>query len=193
MALSLQEKYTIEELIAGCKKGKRTFQKGMYDQFSAKFFAICLRYGKDYAEAEDMLQEGFIKLFNKMDKYNNVGSFGAWASRLISNNCIDIIRKRPNLYTISDDYALDQKSPAPSALDNMIGEDLLLLVQSLPTGYRTIFNMYAIEGYSHKEIATRLEISEGTSKSQLNRARKLLQKKLIELENQENNLTQLEK
>lgn len=178
----MARKPDIETIIAGCRKKDSVQQKAMYDWLSGKLFSICLRYSSDYADAEDMLQEGFVKIFTKLDKYNNSGSFAAWASRVVSNNCIDCIRKKPNLYTISDDYALNREAPNTSVLEKMAGEDILELIQSLPTGYRTIFNMYVIEGFSHKEIGEKLNISDGTSKSQLNRARNLLKKKLVELE-----------
>ena len=168
----------LEQIIELCKEKDRKAQKALYEIFSKKFFIICLRYSTDYSEAEDMLQEGFIKLFDKMNKFNKKGSFKSWAGRLIANNCIDIIRKKPNLYAITDYHANSLETYTTNALDKMIGDDILAVIQSLPTGYRTIFNMYVIEGFSHKEIAERLNINAGTSKSQLNRARKLLQKKL---------------
>lgn len=167
-------------LVQGCRDGNRAHQKGLYELLCGRLFTICLRYSINRAEAEDMLQEGFIKIYSKIDKYDNSGSFQAWASRVVSNNCIDCIRRRPNLYTISDDYVLHRESKEVQIIDKMIGEDLLKMVQELPVGYRTIFNLYVMEGYSHKEIGKKLNISDGTSKSQLNRARKLLQKKVLE-------------
>lgn len=171
----------LKQLILDCQKNIGSAQEELYHLYSPKFFGICLRYASDYAEAEDMLQEGFVKLFQKMDKYNFSGSFPAWASRLFSNNCIDLLRKKPNLYTISEEKAYTLEADTLQAIDNLYLDDLLEIIQELPIGYRTVFNLYVVDGYSHKEIAERLDINEGTSKSQLNRARKLLQQKLIDL------------
>lgn len=181
MIVKMPDNNNLEQIIKLCKKQNRKAQRDLYDVFSKKFFVICLRYSTDYSEAEDMLQEGFIKLFAKIEKYNDTGTFKSWAGRLIANNCIDIIRKRPNLYAITDFHANSLETYTTNALDKIIGDDILNLIQTLPTGYRTIFNMYIIEGFSHKEIAEKLNIKEGTSKSQLNRARKLLQRKLEEI------------
>lgn len=181
----MPNKTELIDLIDRCKNNDRIAQRAIYELYSKKLFVVCLRYSSDYSEAEDMLQEGFIKIFHKIDKYNHSGSFGGWLSRLISNNCIDIIRKKPNLYALTDAKENSLENYTLDAVDSLIGEDLLKVIQSLPTGYRTIFNMYVIEGYPHKEIAEKLNISPGTSKSQLNRARKLLQKKLEEIETYE--------
>lgn len=177
----MSDKNNLKQIVALCQKNDRKAQRDLYDLFSKKFFIICLRYASDYSNAEDMLQEGFIKLYSKMNKYNDSGSFGGWASRVIANNCIDIIRKKTNLYAITDYHASTLESSTTNVLDKLIGEDIINVIQTLPSGYKTVFNMYVIEGYSHKEIAEKLKISTGTSKSQLNRARKLLQKKLKEI------------
>lgn len=175
----------LKDLIERCKQNDRIAQRAIYELFSKKLFVVCLRYSTDYSDAEDMLQEGFIKIFNKIEKYNHSGSFGGWLSRLIANNCIDIIRKKPNLYALTDVQENKLENYTVDALDTLIGEDLISLIQSLPIGYKTIFNMYVVEGYAHKDIAEKLNISTGTSKSQLNRARKLLQKKLEEIKTYE--------
>jgi RNA polymerase sigma factor (sigma-70 family) len=175
----------LKQLILDCQNNLSSAQEKMYKVFSKKHFGICLRYATDYNEAEDMLQEGFVKLFRNMEKYNFTGSFKAWSSRLITNNCIDMLRKKPNLYTISDDNAFYLEANNLEAIDELIVEDLVAIIQKLPIGYRTIFNLYVIDGFSHKEIAEKLDINEGTSKSQLNRAKKLLQKKLEEMKLQE--------
>lgn len=182
MIINMPNKDELIDIIERCKKNDRIAQRAIYELYSKKLFIICLRYSRDHSEAEDMLQEGFVKLFNKIEKYNHSGSFPGWIGRLIANNCIDIIRKRPNLYAITESHENTMKATTLNALDELIGEDLLKIIQSLPVGYRTVFNMYVIEGYSHKDIADKLSISVGTSKSQLNRARKLLQKKLEEIE-----------
>lgn len=185
MIINMPEKNNLKLIIERCQENDRKAQRDLYDLFSKKFFVICLRYSSDYSDAEDMLQEGFIKLYAKIGKYNHSGSFAGWAGRVIANNCIDIIRKKPKLYAISDYHAESIETYTVNALDALMGEDILKVIQTLPTGYRTIFNMFIIEGYSHKEIAEKLEISASTSKSQLNRARKLLQKKLQEIQDYE--------
>jgi RNA polymerase sigma-70 factor (ECF subfamily) len=171
----------LHKIIVDCQNNSCSAQEKLYHLFSSKFFGICLRYAANYAEAEDMLQEGFIKLYQKIDKYNFSDSFPAWASRLFSNNCIDQLRKRPNLYTLSESKAYTLESDTIHAIHNLYLEDLVVLIQELPIGYRTVFNLYVVDGYSHKEISEKLDINEGTSKSQLNRARKVLQNKLTEL------------
>ena len=181
----MPNKDNLVEIIERCKKNNRIAQRAIYELFSKRLFVVCLRYSTDYSEAEDMLQEGFVKLFSKMEKYNHSGSFGGWASRLISNNCIDIIRRKPNLYALTESHENSLETHTLDALDSLIGEDLINVIQTLPVGYRTVFNMYVVEGYAHKEIAEKLNISPGTSKSQLNRARKLLQKKLEEIKTYE--------
>jgi len=107
----------LHQLILDCQNNVGTAQEGIYNLYSAKFFGICLRYASDYHEAEDMLQEGFVKLFQKMHKYNFSGSFPAWACRLFNNNCIDLLRKKSNLYTISEEKALTIKSETIEAID----------------------------------------------------------------------------
>lgn len=171
----------LHKLIKECQAGNSIAQEKLYHAFSRKFFGICLRYSCDHTEAEDMHQEGFVKLFRKIDMYDFSGSFPAWSSRLFTNNCIDMLRKKPNLYTISEEYAYCLESDTVGAIEELYEQDLIKIIQELPIGYRTVFNLYIIEGYSHKEIGEKLNINEGTSKSQLNRARKLLQKKLAEL------------
>lgn len=172
----------LESIINACKKNDRTAQEHLYNLFASRFYGICLRYGSDQLEAEDMLQEGFVKLFRKIDKYNSTGSFPAWASRLITNNCIDMLRKKPSFYNLTDEKSAMIEANSVDALDDLFLEDLVQLIQELPNGYRTIFNLFIVEGFSHKEIAEKLAISEGTSKSQLNRAKKLLQSKISERE-----------
>lgn len=181
MILSLLNDENLKQVVLDCQSNKSSAQEKLYYSFSKKVFGICLRYGADYAEAEDMLQEGFVKVFKNITKYDFSGSFPAWLSRVITNNCIDILRKKPSLYALTEDNSYHLESDSLSVIDELYAEDLMEIIHQLPIGYKTVFNMYVIEGYSHKEIAEKLDINEGTSKSQLNRARKLLQKKLIDL------------
>lgn len=167
-----------KELREGCIAGRRDSQQMLYDYFSPKMFGICLRYAHDYHSAEDILQEGFIKVFNNIDRFRGDGSFEGWIKRIFINASIEYYRKSVNHngHTELDKATFGQVRE--QAVENLAKEDLLKLVQKLSPGYRTVFNLYIIEGYPHKEIAKMLGISEGTSKSQLARARVILQKML---------------
>lgn len=165
-----------EELVKGCIAGRRSSQEALYRYFSPKMFSICLRYANDYHSAEDILQEGFIKVFNNIDRFRGDGSFEGWIKRIFINTAIEYYRKSINHSGHSELTTLNVKSINEKALQNLATEDLMKLVQRLSPGYRAVFNLYVIEGYAHKEIAKMLKISEGTSKSQLARARVILQK-----------------
>ena len=170
-----------QDVIQSCIAGRRASQELLYQYFAPRMFGICLRYGHDYPTAEDLLQEGFIKVFNKLDRYRYEGSFEGWMKRIFINTAIEHYRKSSNrnfFVEIDEATELTLKSVA---IDNLATQDLLKVVQKLPDGYRTVFNLYAIEGYNHKEIGKLLGISEGTSKSQLARARATLQKNIKSL------------
>lgn len=186
MQFSLTDNKSIQKVIDGCLKNDRASQKSLYKVLSPYVYPICMRYGSNQEEAADMMQEGFIKLFRNLGKYEFTGSFKGWCGRVFTNNCIDFIRKKPKLYIVSDENIKEDVSFDISALEKMKVEDLLSVIQTLPTGYRTVFNLFIIEGYGHKEIADILDISEGTSKSQLNRAKKIIQNKIQLLNKQEN-------
>lgn len=170
-------------LINKCVKGDPKAQKQLYDLFSGKMMGVCLRYTNSLEEAEDALQDGFIKVFLNIEKFKQSGSFEGWVRRIIVNSCLDLIRKNKKT---KDDIALEKVdfmiSSDSSAVERLSEEQLLKIIQTMPYGYKAVFNMYAIEGYSHKEIAAHLEITESTSKSQFLRARKHLQKLLAKLE-----------
>ncbi len=170
--------YSEDQIINGCIVGDRTAQQTLYGRYSPKMFAICLRYAKDYHSAEDILQEGFIKVFRYISNFRREGSFEGWMRRIFVNTAIEHLRKAVSLYSIVDDEDKPMDILDESVFDQLDYQDLLNMVQSLSPGYRTVFNLYVVEGYSHKEIAKLLNISEGTSKSQLARARVLLQKKV---------------
>jgi RNA polymerase sigma-70 factor (ECF subfamily) len=158
-------------------------QKELYDRFAAKMYGVCLRYASNAEEAEDILQEGFIKIFNKIQSYRGDGSFEGWIRRIIVNTAIEHFRKKVYLQPISETEENTVEGKYLSVLDSLAEKDIIQLVQQLSPGYRTVFNMYVVEGYTHKQIADILEISEGTSKSQLSRAKLILQdlvKKFIE-------------
>ncbi|GAA5027142.1 DNA-directed RNA polymerase sigma-70 factor [Marivirga lumbricoides] len=164
---------TTAELIKGCQKGDRKSQYQLYQQFASGMMVVAMRYSKSTQEAEDILQEGFIKVFQYIKNFREESSLGYWIKRIIINTALNHQRNKLYLYPMVD--VDDMKDGLGSvSVENMAVEELMELVQSLPTGCQVIFNLYAVEGYQHKEIAKMLSISEGTSKSQYSRARKLL-------------------
>lgn len=181
--LSLHLRWKVnQDLIDACILGKRTSQERLYRLFAPKMYAICLRYADNQQSAEDILQEGFVKVFNNLDKFRSEGSFEGWMKRIFVNTSIEHYRKTVagrRFVDLDDVHHL--KNGAASAESELMKEDLMSMVQKLPIGYRTVFNLYAIEGYTHREISDMLGISEGTSKSQLARARATLQKMLKRL------------
>ena len=169
---------TENQLIAGCIKGERNCQRELYNMFSAKMFSVCLRYSKNQMDAEDILQEGFIKLFNNLEKFRGEGSFDGWVRRIFANTAIEHLRRK-NLNTIGgeglENTVVDKQQ---NALDNLYEKDLVNCSRTLSEGYKTVFNLYAIEGLSHKEIALQLGITESTSKAQFSRAKALVRSRL---------------
>jgi len=163
------------DLIEGCIKGNRKMQYELYERFAPKMFGVCLRYATNAEEAEDILQEGFVKIFKKMASYRGDGSFEGWIRRIFVNTAIEQFRKKTYLQAITEQEENSLEGKYISVLDNLAEKDIIKLIQQLSPGYRTVFNMYVIEGYTHKQIAEALGISEGTSKSQLSRARLILQ------------------
>ncbi len=164
------------QLVSLCAKGDGTAQKRLYDKLAPKMFAVCLRYMGDRDSAEDILQDGFVTLFSKIDSYSGEGSFEGWARKIFVNTALMSLRKNDVLKQSEDiEVAWGLSSPDASAVQNVSYQELLKLIAKLPTGFRTVFNMYVIEGYSHKEIGEALGISENTSRSQLMRARNMLQ------------------
>lgn len=166
------------ELIQGCIRRDRAAQKRLYDTFSSKMYALCCRYVKDSMEAEDVLITSFTKILEKIDQYKHEGSFEGWIRRIVVNESLTYLRRNRNMYLETELEAADYEPDYQSLSDSLEAEDLLKLIGELPSGYRIVFNLYAIDGYSHKEIAEQLGISENTSKSQLSRARTYLQKLL---------------
>jgi len=155
----------------------------IYRHFAPKMFGICLRFAKNRMDAEEILQEGFIKIFTKLSEFRNEGSFEGWIRRTIINTAINYYKK--NLRHLMDTDVTDCEIADRSLLDiycSLSMKELLNMVQKLPTGYRTVFNLNVIEGYTHKEIGEMLNISDNTSKSQLNRAKAILRKKIIAMQ-----------
>lgn len=171
------------ELIQACKENNPRAQKILFETYSARLMGVCLRYASNGDEAQDMLQDGFIKIFQKLNTFSGEGAFGGWMRRTMVNTCLDQIRKNNRIgYAVEIEKVEIDYVDNEDALSKMRTQELLGLIQKLPEGYRIVFNMFVIEGYSHKEIAKELEITESTSKSQLRKAKIRLQKEIIELE-----------
>ena len=166
------------DLIKGCISGDRRMQELLYKKFSPKMYAICLRYAGNTDDAQDLLQEGFIKVFKNLEKFRNEGSFEGWMRRVFVNTSIEHFRRKVNLNSITENEEKGIEDSTWNVLDSLAEKDIIELIQELSPGYRTVFNLYVVEGYSHKEIGDMLGISEGTSKSQLARAKMILQKKV---------------
>ncbi len=155
-------------------------QEELYKRFAPKMYAVCMRYANNTDDAQDLLQEGFIKVYRNLDKFRAEGSFEGWIRRVFVNTSIEHFRRKNTLYSITEKEENVIEDADITALDNLAEKDIIGLIQELSPGYRTVFNMYVVEGYSHKEIGNILGISEGTSKSQLARAKAILQKKVQE-------------
>jgi RNA polymerase sigma factor (sigma-70 family) len=172
----------LEHLIKACKAGERSAQNRLYTLFSPKLFIVCQRYTADRAEAEDVLQEGFIRIFTYLGQFKHEGSFEGWMRRIMVNCALQRYQQRSTWATVV--HMEDEQMPgaennvAPSQLGQ---KELMKLVQQLPPAYRMVFNLYVFEGYKHREIAEILRISEGTSKSNLSDARTILQKQIMKM------------
>lgn len=167
--------FSDSDLIEGCIRGERQMQQQLYSRFAAKMFGVCLRYAGNTEEAEDILQEGFIKVFKKVGSFRSEGSFEGWVRRIFVNTAIEHFRRKIYLQPVTEREEETMEGTYLSVLDHLAEADIIKLVQQLSPGYRTVFNMYVVEGYTHKQIAEALGISEGTSKSQLSRAKIILQ------------------
>ena len=166
-------------LVKECIKGNAKAQRLLFDKFSQKMLGVCLRYTKSQDEAEDALQEGFVKAFSKLKDFSNQGSLEGWIRRIMVNTSLDAIRKNTKfMKDVSIDTVDYQIGNEDFIVEGLNAEDLMKLINSMPEGYKVIFNMFAIEGYSHQEISTTLGISESTSKSQYMRAKGYLRNRL---------------
>jgi RNA polymerase sigma-70 factor (ECF subfamily) len=166
------------DLIRGCLQNNAAMQKMLYDKYAAKLFGIALRYAHSQEDAKDILQDGFVKVFKNLSKYKGTGSFEGWMRRIMVNTAIEHHRKKNHTYEIQESHEESITDRDLTALDKLAAEEILNMIKALPNGYKTVFNLFAIEGFSHKEIADMLNISEGTSKSQYARAKALLQEKI---------------
>ncbi len=172
---------TEERIIQGCINEEKAAQKYLYDAYSPKMYYVCLRYARHASEAQDMLQDGFIKVFDNIGSFKFNGSFEGWIRRIIVNTALNHCRKssfKQEKLGIED---YQDKVVQSKAVSNMGEKELLALIQKLPEGYRMVFNLYVIEGFSHKEIGEMLEITESTSRSQLAKSRKWMQNELEKL------------
>ncbi|HEX5169405.1 MAG TPA: sigma-70 family RNA polymerase sigma factor [Cyclobacteriaceae bacterium] len=170
------------DLIKGCRQGDRNAQRELYESYSSKMYALCYRYVRNAMEAEDIMVMAFMKVFDRIDQFKGEGSFEGWIRRIMVNESLTHLRKNRNMYLEMDIDAAMREPHYNQHEHQLEAEDLINMIRELPAGYRAVFNMYAIDGYSHKEIAEQLGITESTSKSQLNRARAYLQKMLLNLE-----------
>ena len=173
-----------QELIDSCIRGDRAAQKALYDRLAPRMFPVCIRYIGDRDAAEDILQDGFVTLFTHLKSYKGEGSFEGWARRIFVTTALMSLRKKDALKMSEDlEAARNLRAETVSQTQNIGYKELIKLIMTLPPGFRAVFNMYAIEGYSHKEIGEMLGISETTSRTQLSRARIWLQNKIKEIEN----------
>ncbi len=170
----------IKKIINGCLAGNRRDQELLYRRYAARLYAVCLQYSGNNEEARDILQEGFIKIFENLASYKHEGSFEGWMHRITVNTALEKFRSRNGLYRVEDIDLLPELDAEPDSQDyaGLEAADLLEIIRELPPKYRMVFNLYAIEGYSHKEISEMISISEGTSKSNLSRARVILQRRV---------------
>lgn len=171
----------IQELLKEAKQGSAAAQKCLFDQFADQMMAICRRYVKNSEDAEELLLDGFCKFFRNISgfQYKSDAAFFAWLKQIMINECLMFLRKK-KVFTIVTDGTAEEIMLEEEALDKLSANEIFNLIVQLPVGYRTVFNLYSIEGYTHAEIAGLLGIAEGTSKSQLSKAKTLLQKMLMQ-------------
>ncbi|MCW3805972.1 RNA polymerase sigma factor [Plebeiibacterium marinum] len=170
----------LEDIIKRCQKNNSKAQRLLYDTFSPWLFGVCLQYCKDRTEAEDNLQEGFIKIYTNIKKYRFEGSFEGWMRRIVVNTIIESFRKKHPVYFVEslENIVKDEPADTENTVEVINPKELLSMIEELPPKYKLVFNLYAMEGLSHQEISEVLGISTGTSKSNLSRARKILKDKL---------------
>jgi RNA polymerase sigma factor (sigma-70 family) len=174
-----------QEIIEGCLRNERLAQKILYERFSSKLFAVCLSYANDYADAEDILHDGFIKIFSKITQYKGEGPFEGWLRRIMVNTALERYRRKVKIMAITEEIRSETPKMIEPILEGISVSEIMKTIQGLSPQYRMVFMLYAVEGYSHKEIGKMLNISEGTSKSNYSRARVILQDKLQEYHTRE--------
>ncbi len=167
------------KLLQGCLAGDRQSQKTLYEQYKVQMYRMCLRYANGRSDAEDILQDGFIKVFSDLHQYSGKGALGGWIRKVMVNTALQHIRKNkriPNMIEV--DQIIDLKEASEQIYSRIGAKALTEMIQKLPPGYKMIFNLYVVDGYTHQEIADQLNISINTSKSQLSKAKATLRKKL---------------
>ena len=169
------------ELVSACARGERAAQREFYDRFSGRMLSVCRRYVRTTAEAEDVLQEGFLKAFQHIRTFRFESSIAGWLTTIMVRTALNSQRQKLYMMPMVDVRHAGLHDSEPSVISAMSAEQLIALIQELPDGCRVVFNLYALEGYTHQEIANMLEVSEGTSKSQYSRARQLLREKILKL------------
>lgn len=184
MTYSINKTESEQELIAGCLKGESRSQRNLFEQYSPLMLSVCRRYLKEVDIAESVMLGGFMKVYDKLSMFKSEGSFEGWIRRIMVNESLTWIRKNKTMYLEVDIEKADKEVDFDLISSKLEAESIMSLVHKLPHGYRTVFNMYAIEGYNHREIAEQLGININTSKSQLSRARAYLQKELALIENE---------
>jgi len=168
---------SLDQLIQKCKKNDTKAQSDLYKLFSSKLFALCLKYSRNHVEAEDNLQDAFVTIFEKISQYKHKGSFEGWLKRIVINTALQRYRSK-GVFNIVNENNIEDATIEIEDNDNVDIDYLLLIIQELPDRYRLVFNLYALDGYSHKEIAKMLDITTGTTKSNLARARLILKNKI---------------
>lgn len=184
--LQIKSSKTEEKLLEACRRGDRKAQYELYEKYAPLMFSVCRRYVVQLQEAEDVLVCGFTKVFQKLNQFKGQGSFEGWVRRIIVNEALSFIRRNKSMYLEVEIEKASREPDFQKMSDQLEVEDLEKMIDRLPMGYKTVFNLYAIEGFSHKEIAEKLGISENTSKSQLSRARVHLQQLLLSAEQKMN-------
>ena len=170
---------TLEESISGSKKQDTKSQKALYNQLCGQMYTICLRYCKDSSDAADVLQEGFIKVFQNISKFRNEGNIAAWVRMIMVRTALDHIKKRKLFVSIEETHACEQEYEMHVNFDSYNYDKLIKHLKTLPLGYQTVFNLFVFEELSHPEIAKELNCTVGTSRSQLFKARKMMQKLIV--------------
>lgn len=182
--MNLSDRDTVKKVVDACAKGDREYQKQLYKEMYNSMMAVCYRYASRPEDAKDLFQDGFIKVFDKIGKFNFQGSLQGWIRRIMVNNAIDHYRKHKNKFAMSESMVEAERIPdddlSPSVYEDLNAKELLTLVQKLSPVYKAVFNMYVLDGYSHAEIAEELSISEGTSKSNLSKAKKNLKEMVLQ-------------
>lgn len=169
----------LEHIIKECQQGKRHGQKKLYDRFCGRLLGVSMRYASNIEEAEDVLHDSFIKIFGKIGQYKFKGSFEGWMRRIVVNTALEIHRGKNKIINIQDNIKENiNEGSYENIIESLTADELMQFVMELSPKYRLVFNMYAIDGYSHQEIAEKLNITTGTSKSNLSRARNILQEKI---------------